>query len=75
MIPEGNQNGHKVQDDLRVDQVDLFPYGVGDPSAPGAEDREELKRACAISSFQSGTAEGFFLRQPLLGWVPLGGKK
>jgi len=45
------------------------------PSGPGAEEGEDFERASLISFLVRGVAEGFFLRQPLLGRGSLGGKK
>jgi len=74
VVSEGHKGGEEVQNDRGGDEVDLFPYGVGDPI--GAEGREGggFDRAWAISSLERGTAEVISFSRPLHGRASLGGK-
>jgi len=49
----------------------VFTVGGWYPKAT----RGDFERACAIASLERGMADGIFLRWPLLGRLPLGGKK
>ena len=53
----------------------LFQTEYGTPSGPGADEGEDLVRAAAISSLESGTAEWLLWRRPLGGSSGFGGKK
>ena len=75
MVTGGHQGGHEVYDDRTGNEVEPFPYGVWDPSGPGAEEGEDLARVWVISSLERGRAEGALLRRPLQGMMPLRGKK
>ena len=75
MISKGQQRGKEVQDDCGIEKVDSLPHGVGDSIGAGATEGEDLDTACAISSLETGTAEGFFFRRPLPGRLSLGVKK
>ena len=74
MVTKCHQGGEEFEDDCGVDEVYFFPYGVGNPVVPGAEEGEDLERASLISSGVRWGAEGFFLSRPLLGRGSLGGK-
>jgi len=53
----------------------FFYTKYGMPSQPGAEEGEDLLRACLISSLVKGSAAGWRQRWPVGGWRLFGGKK
>ena len=75
MVPEGDQWGQKVQEEVGLTTFTLFQTEYGTPSGPGAEEGEDLASAAAISPLVRGSAEGWRWRRPRVRSSGFGGKK
>ena len=63
MVPKGNNGGQQVQNDRRVDEVDPFPYRVGDPIGARGRGGGGLRKGVGDFVFGEGDGGGNLFQQ------------